>query len=128
MEIPNTITDAYNLTCEKCSLLAQLGINVETKISQSAKSNEMKSKVLGCADRLQPEAWIYVQFNLDNIIELSLVNNAEDELRRLGINFDTSGCGKLKSWEIDWSFRLLPVNHKDHSNATERKTALRESN
>ena len=128
MKIPNTITDAYNLTCEKCELLAQLGINVETKISRSAKSDKMKAKVLGCADRLQPDGWIYAQFNLENIIELSMVNKAEDELRLLGINFDTSGCGKLKSWEIDWSFRLLPVNHKDHSNATERKNALREAN
>lgn len=127
MEIPNTITDAYNLVCEKCQLIAQLGIDVETKISRSAKSNAMREKVVGLSDRLQPDAWIYVQFNLENIIELSIVNDAEDELRRLGVNFDTSGAGKLKSWEIDWSFRLLPANHKAHKEATERKEALREA-
>jgi len=120
MNQPNTIEEALELTFEKLGELQQQGIKVRMKPSNSRHREETVEKY-NQPGRLKPAYWFHVNLEYEQDDHSKLIYSMADDLRSVGIGFDTGGMGKQRDWELDWSFHLDHINSKSLNNMTERR-------
>lgn len=98
------ITEAYYFTMDKVKELRDGGIDVLIK-SSSSKNNPDTVKKYNRPDRISPDLWHHVSFQISDLEQYQKIHEAANYLGLCGIGFDTGcGCGS-SDWELDWSFR-----------------------
>ena len=98
-----TIDEAYEITMTAIEELKELGVRVEVRPSGTRNNPEFVERYNkpGC---ISPDKWYHVSFSSDTPKLAKAVYDSAENLRKLGIGFDTGGFAEYRDWEIDWSF------------------------
>ena len=99
-----TTNEAYELAMEKVNELRDSGIAV-TIIPSRARDNADTIKKYSGPERVAPEKWNHVTFEVSDQGQSMRIRDARKYLGMCGIAFDTGGCSNCRDWELDWSFK-----------------------
>ncbi len=109
------LQQAYHVTMSSIERARDLGIQVDIKECVSRNNTEMVSQ-WNTPDRLPPDKWVNVTFNIVNQNQANLIYAMLHELSSVGIMFDSGGGTGKRDWELDWSFHLGSTENIERHN------------